>query len=71
MSKKIYGFKNSAEAGMMIALLKNNKFHPPELQTSSHLSFAGADLYYYVQIPEEEYESAKKFLIKQGYKDIL
>jgi hypothetical protein len=35
------------------------------------VSIAGADIYYYVQIPEEEYESAKEFLINQGYKDTL
>ena len=71
MLKKLYAFKSSAEAGMMISLLKSNKFHPLELQTSDHLSFAGADMWYYVQIPEEEYEPVKKFLVKQGYEDVL
>lgn len=71
MFKKIYAFRNSAEAGMLISLLKSNKFHPLELQTSDHLSFAGADIFYYVQVREDEYELAKKFLIQQGHKDIL
>jgi len=71
MFKKIYAFKNIGKASLLISLLKSNKFHPLELQTSSHCSIAGADIFYYVQIPEQEYESAKSFLIKEGYKDIL
>ena len=71
MLKKIYAFKNSAEAGLMVSLLKENKFHPLEVQVSDHLSFAGADMWFYVQIPEEEYLSASKFLLKRGYKDIM
>ncbi|MCX5680678.1 MAG: hypothetical protein NT079_00005 [Candidatus Omnitrophica bacterium] len=69
--KEIYGFKSSAEAGMMISLLKSHKFHPLEIQPSNALSFAGLLMRYYVQIPEKEYNSAKKFLIEQGYRDIL
>lgn len=71
MEKKIYACRNTAEAGMLISLLKENGFNPLELQTASHISIAGANIYYYVQIPKEEYEEAKKFLIKEGFKDII
>ncbi|MBM3253185.1 MAG: hypothetical protein FJZ16_02890 [Candidatus Omnitrophica bacterium] len=71
MLKKIYACKSSAEAGMIISLLKSNRFNPLELQTSPHVSLAGADIYYYVQIPEEEYKPAREFLISNGFKDIL
>ena len=71
MIKKIYACKNMADAGMIISLLKSNGFNPLELQTSPHVSVAGADIYYYVQIPEEEYKSATEFLLANGYKDVL
>ncbi len=71
MFKKIYAFKNSAEAGMLISLLKSNGFHPLDLQTSAHVSMAGADTFYYVQVPEKEYESIKNLLIEQNYTDII
>jgi len=69
--KKIYSFRSSAEAGMTISLLKSQGFHPYELDTSSHMSFAGADFWYYVQVPETEYETAKIFLIENGFKDVM
>ena len=69
--KKIYVCKSSAEAGMIISLLKNKGFNPPDLDTSSHISFAGADLCYYVRVPAREYEKAKEFLIKNNFKDAV
>lgn len=69
--KRIYVCKSSAEAGMIVSLLKSNGFTPLDFDTSSHIGFAGADLYYYVQVPEQEYEKAKKFLIKRNFKDIV
>jgi len=69
--KRIYACKSSAEAGMIISLLKSNGFKPLDLDTSSHIGFAGADLYYYVQLPGQEYEKAKKFLVRRNFKDII
>ena len=71
MLKKIYAFKSSAEAGLMVSLLKTNKFHPLDVQTASHLAFAGADMWYYVQVPESEYDEIKKFLVQNSFKDVL
>lgn len=69
--KRIYACKSSADAGMIISLLKSNGFNPLALDTSSHIGFAGADLYYYVQVFKKEYEKAKKFLIKSSFKDVI
>jgi hypothetical protein len=69
--KDIYASRNSAEAGMVISLLKSNGFNPLELDTSSHVGFAGADQFYYVRIPINEYKEAKVFLAKQGFNNIL
>ena len=56
---------------MIISLLKSDGFNPLDIDSSSHISFAGADLYYYVQVPEQEYKKAKEFLIKNNFKDII
>ena len=69
--KKVYANRNSAEAGMIISLLKSSGFNPAELNTSSHISIAGADIWYYVRVPESEYEEAKDFLVKNGFKNVL
>ena len=71
MLKNIYFSRNIGEVWLIISLLKDNGYHPLELQTAPHVSIAGADIIYYVQIPDEEFESAKKFLKDQGYKNIL
>jgi len=69
--KRLYACKSSAEAGMIISLLKSNGFNPVDLDTSSHVGFAGADLWYYVQVPEQQYAQTKKFLIQDNFKDVI
>jgi len=69
--KRIYACKSSAEAGMIISLLNSEGFHPLDLDTSSHVGFAGADIWYYVQIPEKQYELAKNFLMQNNFKDVI
>jgi len=69
--KRIYACKSSAEAGMIISLLKSNGFNPFDLDTSSHIGFAGAELYYYVRVSGQEHERAKKFLIENNFKDTI
>jgi hypothetical protein len=69
--KRLYACKSSAETGMIVSLLKSNGFNPVDLDTSSHVGFAGADLWYYVQVPEQQYAQAKKFLIQNNFKDVI
>ena len=69
--KKVYSCRYSSEAGMIISLLNSNDFHPIDLDMSSHVTFAGADIWYYVQVPKTEYETVKKFLIENGFKDVM
>ena len=69
--KRIYACKSSAEAGMIISLLNSEGFNPLDLYTSSHVGFAGADIWYYVQIPEKQYELAKNFLMQNNFKDVI
>lgn len=71
MFKKLYVCRSSAEAGMIISLLQGNGFNPQELQTSPLAGVAGADMYNYVQIPVEEYQPAKEFLLANDFKDVL
>ena len=66
MYKKICACYDIGVAGSVWSLLKANSFNPLELQTSPHVSIAGVDRCYYIEVPEEEYESAKEFLISQG-----
>ena len=56
---------------MVISLLQSNGFNPLEMQTSPLVGIAGADPYCYVQIPVEEYQPAKEFLLANEFKDVL
>ncbi|MFH1775937.1 MAG: hypothetical protein ABH952_00005 [Candidatus Omnitrophota bacterium] len=69
--KKIYFSKNLGEVEAVCALLKANGYNPYDIQISDHVSVAGADMYYYVQVPENEFESAKDFLKNHGYENII
>ena len=71
MFKNIYFSKDIGETGLIISLLKENGYHPLDLQTAPHVSLAGADILYYVQIPDNEFEAAKDLLKNQGYKNII
>ena len=56
---------------MIISLLQSNGFNPLELQTSPLVGIGGADIFFYVQIPAEEYKQAKEFLLSNDFKDVL
>jgi hypothetical protein len=71
MFKKIYVCRSSAEAGMIISLLQSNGFNPLELQTSPLAGIGGADIYFYVQVPVEEFKPARDFLLANDFKDVL
>ncbi len=55
------------EAGELQSLLKEKGFHPSEVDDSSHVTLAGADQVYYVEIPEAEAEAAIEFLESRGF----
>ncbi len=68
MFKKVYASSDYGVVLMIISLLKANGFNPLDIQTSPHVSVAGVDIFYYVQVPDEEEISAKEFLISGGLK---
>jgi len=69
--KKLYFSKDIGEVEAVKALLVQEGYHPFNTQISDHVGFAGADMFYYVQISEEEFESARNFLKEQDYDNIL
>ncbi|MEK9145220.1 MAG: hypothetical protein AAB339_06380 [Elusimicrobiota bacterium] len=56
-----------AEGGMVVGLLKANGFHPVDLRTAAHATFAGAETFYRVEVPEAETKAAVEFLRAHGY----
>jgi len=54
--------QTSSEADLLIASLRSAGFHPLDLDTTSHFSFAGLDISFHVQIPTVELATAKEFL---------
>jgi hypothetical protein len=60
MDARIYAAQSPQEAEILISLLRKNVLHPSNLEMSPHVSLAGADLWYYVRVPTDEVEAAKK-----------
>ncbi len=47
--------------------LRGHGFHPLPLNTSAHINLAGAELWYYIEVPVEEAKEAKQLLIDIGH----
>lgn len=69
--QKIYACSHIGEADIIISLFKRNGFNPPDLSTSALPGVMDDDSFYYVHIPNEEYDRARDFLISQGFGNII
>ena len=67
MFRKLVSTTSLLEAGELQSLLKEKGFHPSEVDDSSHVTLAGADQVYYIEIPEAEAEAAIEFLESRGF----
>jgi hypothetical protein len=71
MLRVICKFQKQWEGGLAIALLRQNGFHPIDLEVWPHITFAGAEQTYSVKIPDYEFDEAAEFLIRSGYEKAL
>ncbi len=71
MLKPICKFQTQWEAGLAIAFLRQNGFHPIDLEVWPHIGFAGVEQTYSVKIPEHEFVEAAELLRKSGYEKAL
>ncbi len=69
MDIRIAAFKDYASAGMIHEILTSKGRHPRLIDTSAHISIAGADQYYYLYVPQNEMDNATKILIEFGYEE--
>jgi len=67
MFVRIAFVRNFSEAGRIQSLLESEGFHPMPVDSSSHITVAGAEQGYHVEIPETEAEAARAFLEKKGF----
>jgi hypothetical protein len=71
MLKIIFKFRTQWEANLAIAFLRQNGFHPIDLEVWPYITFAGAEQAYSVKIPEQEYEEAAELSRRGGYDKAL
>ena len=65
-------FSNSVvEAGQIQALLESEGFHPMPINSSAHVTVAGAEQGYHVEIPAAEAEAASALLERAGFGQCL
>jgi hypothetical protein len=50
------------EADLAISLLESAGLHPIDLEVSPHISLAGAETGFRVEVPKEELEAARELL---------
>ena len=67
MFVKVYTESNFSIAALLVNELDNNGFHPMKLNTSEHISLAGSDTSYFIEVPQSEAKAVKEFLIANGY----
>jgi len=58
--------RDFAEAGRIQSLLESRGFHPMAIDSSSHVTVAGAEQGYHVEVPRHEATAATTFLKKEG-----
>ena len=71
MSKRIASFPDFSLAGLVVTQLREFGLSPLEIDLASHLSVAGADQFYYVEVNEIEIDQARKALIELGHEKWL
>ena len=64
--RKVCLIPEMADAGMVHNQLEAYGLHPLPLNISAHVTIAGADQYYYIELPEEEIEKGQKVLSDIG-----
>ena len=62
MFKKVCFHRDLAGAEMIRNLLEENGFHPMKLDYSAHISVAGAEQGYFIEVPKQEADRAKAVL---------
>ncbi len=58
----VFTSRTQSEADVVIGLLRSAGLHPPELLTSPHVGFAGAEFGYRVEVPVTELDAAREVL---------
>jgi hypothetical protein len=66
MFTKVCFHPNSAAAEMIRNLLEEDGLHPMKLDYSAHVSVAGAEQGYFIEVPKQEADRAKAVLSKNN-----
>jgi hypothetical protein len=62
---------NQVEAGEIHSALESGGFHPAPIDYSAHISVAGAEQGYHVEVPRPEAPAACEFLRQEGFAPLL
>ena len=62
MSTKLLQTRTQIEADLVISRLRAAGLHPSELRIWPHVTLAGADLFYTVEVPADEADAANQVI---------
>ena len=71
MSKRIASFADYSIAGLVVTQLRDIGLSPLAIETASHVTVAGADPCYYIEVDESETDKARNALIELGHEKWL
>jgi hypothetical protein len=71
MAKRIASFADYSLAGLAVTQLKDIGLSPLPIDTASHVTVAGADPFYYIEVDENETDRAREALIELGHEKWL
>lgn len=67
MLQRIFDTQNLGEANLIISILTAKGIHPPPPRSKPHLSTAGIEMSYGVEVPVEQVARAQEVLRPYGY----
>jgi hypothetical protein len=67
MFQRLQQARTQIEADLLISRLRAAGLHPSDLRVWPHVTLAGADLFYNVEIPGEEIDSAQQIIRATDY----
>ena len=62
MFQRLRQTRTQIEADLLISRLRAAGLHPSDLRVWPHVTLAGADLFYNVEVPGEEVDSARQII---------
>jgi hypothetical protein len=70
-SLRIAAIRDYSIAGLIVSTLRDMGVRAMDVETASHVSVAGAEQFYYIDVNESQVKEARNALVDMGYQKNL